>query len=152
MPVDDLKSSMLSFQFQRTEIREQYFDFSYPILQIKPAFVVKRRAAEFTETAMAVFHVFSSKVWLTILAVLITQVVCLYCTDYVQLGHGQDADMGVWSPLDMSFYLFRMFIMQCNGALRHPTTTGWCFFFCPFSAPKFCSKKHISISIYFCFA
>uniref|UniRef100_A0A914VMR8 Solute-binding protein family 3/N-terminal domain-containing protein n=1 Tax=Plectus sambesii TaxID=2011161 RepID=A0A914VMR8_9BILA len=109
--------------YQRTETRSRDFDFAYPMLQIKPVFVVKKRVAGFVEAVMAVFSGFDGQVWLMICSVFAVQVVCIMFIDYVQLGDNH-RKLGKWAPGKMVFNMYRLFIMQCDDELKHPTYTG----------------------------
>ncbi|CAJ0918147.1 unnamed protein product, partial [Mesorhabditis belari] len=63
--------------YQRTDLRDQYFDFSYPLTNVQPIYVVREKTQDIGSILWNAFKPYSTVTWFVIVGSFITQVLVL---------------------------------------------------------------------------
>ncbi|CAI2351441.1 unnamed protein product [Caenorhabditis sp. 36 PRJEB53466] len=61
----------VALMYQKTDLRDEYFEYSYPVTNVQPVFVVRKKAETIGSVLWNAFKPFSYEVWLCLLASLL---------------------------------------------------------------------------------
>ncbi|CAI4227188.1 unnamed protein product [Auanema sp. JU1783] len=75
--------------YQRTDLREQHFDLSYPVINVQPIYVVRRRVENIGSVLWNAFKPYSTETWLVLLGSLIFQILIMIFISRVEFLMGK---------------------------------------------------------------
>ncbi|KAI6189603.1 PBPb domain-containing protein [Aphelenchoides bicaudatus] len=95
--------------YQRTDLRAQFFNFSYPIINVSPNYVVHSRQSYLASNIWNAFTPYEGRIWTCILIFLILQIAYLVFVAKIETGMGRRAYVKI--P-EMIWNLFRLQLYQ----------------------------------------